>query len=280
MASAESPEAHLGLRHRGGRLIGAGLVRFLPWDTEFFGFPCAAIDPMLVRGDSLRRYETAVDIIEDLLAWCRQRGIRFITIKIPGPDPLICQAFEDRGFRVTDNVVCLNRTRGNSVTAPAPPPGFHFSSRVDNPKTAAQAFHRLFKDGRFHNDRHISRETADRLWEAAILNQLQSEARDILFLENASGLVGLATAKPVPSPKGQSGRAAGSLFIFGLREEHRGRGLGKVLLSNFVERTQDHYSRLQVETSAFNRPAIRLYQGHGFILDGAKLSLHWWGEEK
>jgi ribosomal protein S18 acetylase RimI-like enzyme len=255
------------------RPTGLALVRLLDWDTRFFGYPCALIDTILARGDNAARYKSSLEIAGRVLHWCRSRYVRFVAAKLPGPDPVVIQALENQGFYLTNINLCLAWT-GSEIKKHPLASGFRFSTEIDNPKATARTFKQLFYDGRFHNDPQISRETADRLWEAAVLNQLETEASDVVFIKTGERTVGLATIKPVENdPK------TGILFVFGVLPEFRGHGLGKALLSELLERIEGRFMRIEVETSSFNLPAVRMYQRCGFQVTGSKAGLHWWSDE-
>jgi len=271
---AGEPGSRLALAWADGRISGAGLIRLLAWDTEFFGCPCALIETLWARGDNQRRFETAHQVISDLRSWSDWQGVQFTTVKVPGPDPILCQALESFGFYVTDNTACLSWSHDGDRPQAELPAGFSFSSDRSDPEKIARSFARLFYDGRFHNDARLARDKADGLWQAAVLNQLQNEASEILILEKGQEPVGLTTLKPIQAA-GPEAEPAACLFLLGVIEAHRGRGLGRVLLAETIRRFSPGYKRIEVETSTFNRPALNLYQSMGFRLNQIKLSLHW-----
>ena len=253
-----------------------GLVSLLDWDTRFFGFACARIENISAQGDNPTRLDLYRAVASQLLDWCSLKGVRFITVKVPGPDPILTQALEAFGFYVTDNTVSLVLHDGRAQPEPELPPGFNFSGKTEDSEGASRVFGRLFDDGRFHNDARIPRETADRLWQSAVLNQILGQSRDLLFLNRDYEPVGFTAIKPVPSPRPDEEGEAGCLFFLGLKHEYRGLGLGRALLDETIRRVRGRYTCLEVETSTFNRPALGLYLSSGFRAEQYKLSLHWW----
>ena len=269
--SAQTGEVDLISIHRDEHLSALASVRPLDWDTSFFGFPCARIDALAARGDTMERFTAAREAVKLALERCRIRGIRFLSTKLPGPDPALVQALESNGFYTTCVNLCLSWTGHTPPDHPLPP-GFHFADSVPDAPGVAATFRNLFYDGRFHCDPRIQQDTADRLWETAILNQLEKEASHRLFVQKEDRTVGLATIKSMND-------SAGSLFIFGIDAGYRGIGLGKALLTELLKRHQSRFNRLDVETSSFNLPAVRTYQGCGFRTMGGKAALHWWRNE-
>ena len=49
-----------------------------------------------------------------------------------------------------------------------------------------------------------------------------------------------------------------------IRADYRGRGYGKLLLSNFIEQMKGHYSKMFLEVASANFPAVGLYTKIGF----------------
>ncbi|MFH1140030.1 MAG: GNAT family N-acetyltransferase [Pseudomonadota bacterium] len=268
------------IANRGGGARGACRVQKLRWDTDFFGFPCGRIENLAAAGDNQARFSVALDLARQALDWAETNRIRLLAVKIPGPDPLLVQALEAVGFYLTDNSLALAWSPPAPPTTAGLPPGFCLSDKNDQPDQDAAAFSQLFTDGRFHNDRRIPLDQADRLWRTAVLTQLRGEATQVLFLLNRGRPVGLTTVKTAAPPPAAPSTRTGCIFILGLHPEFRGRGLGRILLTETLKRAQDRYDRLEVETSVYNQPAVGLYQKCGFIMTGVNVSLHFWSDGK
>jgi GNAT superfamily N-acetyltransferase len=254
---------------------GQGLIRVLDWDTRFFGFPCAVIEGLAVCGDFETRLAAARIVVGDSLAWAADREVRFIAAKAAGPDPAACQALEASGFYLVDQAAAMTR-RPAPIRTVDIPDGFECTTKPLDPDRAAEAFFGLFYDGRFYQDPRIDRNAADRLWASALRNQIETEAEIVVTLTDRGAPAGVATFKPAGSPAGPDARPPGSLFIFGLRPEYRGRGLGAALLSRALAEAQDRYDHLALETSTYNRPALGLYSAFGFAPHEYKTVFHHW----
>ena len=98
----------------GGQVVGSALAQKLSWDTDFFGLPCGRLESFQAGGDNQTRYHRALELARQALAWAGDNRIRFMVVKIPGPDPLLVQALERTGFYLTDNTMSL------ALTGPAP----------------------------------------------------------------------------------------------------------------------------------------------------------------
>ena len=247
-------------------------ARLLTWDTAFFGYPCARLDFLAVAGNNQERYSGASQLMSQIMSWADQNGLKFVSIKLPGPDPVVCQALEQVGFYTTDCLVSLSRTNAGMLVRVDAPEEVTFTGDIGSPLETARYFRELFFDGRFHNDVHLDKSQADALWEQAIISQLNSGSSQALLMKVDSQPAGLTIFRPVDDrcPSG-----AGSLFVMGLTPVFRGRGLGKFLLAEALAQLGGQYETIEVETSTYNYPAVRVYQYCGFQPRQIKLSLHW-----
>lgn len=307
LAWADSGSAYLATaEEQDGRSL--GLIRLLEWDSAFFGFPCAKIEPLVGSGSPKNRFEAVSQVLDQLLTWARRKHVQFVNVKVPGPDPIIVQSLESSGFYVTDNVAALRWTsdlprnkdrvagaldgienpaesamntssEGNPKTGPGMtllPPDFQWTTTFKDPEIAASSLTGLFTDGRFHNDRRLGPQIADQIWNAAIKTQLSGSARLALGLVHQSRLVALATVQDVISPLYSGSASPGNLFILGVHQAFRGLGLGRRLLIEILKLASGTYSEVLVETSTYNRQALNLYLSAGFHLTEVKLTLHKW----
>lgn len=252
----------------------AGWARLLEWDTEFFGYPCARIEGLMAAGDNETRRRSAGEVVQGILDWCVKKEVRFINVKVPGPDPAIIQALMEKGFYFADSVMELERDSAAPIPQPVVPKELTIHSNAGDTDLAAARFSSLFYDGRFHNDPHISKKKADSLWEAALRSQLQERARHFFFLRNEKEDIGLATFQAIGGLEGKDNGLTGSLFFFGILREFQGRGLGRSLLAESLSKVEADYKRIKVETSTYNFPALRLYQAFGFKPGRVKMSMH------
>ncbi|MBU0515270.1 MAG: GNAT family N-acetyltransferase, partial [Proteobacteria bacterium] len=152
--------------------------------------------------------------------------------------------------------------------------GFQVVSGDGLAEVPVESLGRLFDHSRFHADPRIDNAQADRLWQMAITNQAAQEGRPVIFLMEGQRPVGIISCRPDDHLSAATGLAVGDWFIVGVVEEHRGRGLGRVLLSAGLKECLSRYGVIQVATQTYNLPAIGLYQSGGFKVRRASLSLH------
>jgi ribosomal protein S18 acetylase RimI-like enzyme len=274
LALSESNDAAMFHHRVENALTGLALVHLLPWDTGFFGFPCARINTLMVKGSNTDRFDIALDLLDRVLDWSVSRHVCFLSIKIPGPDPLVCQALQARNFYLVDTGVRLTR-HAQHIDFQALPDGWSYRDQVACPAAVASVFKSLFYDGRFHNDPRVPLDQADRLWESAIRNQLSGEAGHVLLLLENNQPRGLTTLRTIPAGE-TCQKPVGSLSIVGLLEQCRGQGLGRRLLAETLLRYQYNYRFIVIETSTYNEPALRLYRSQGFESGLFTAGFHRW----
>ena len=59
-----------------------------------------------------------------------------------------------------------------------------------------------------------------------------------------------------------------------IRADYRGRGYGKLLLSNFIEQMKGHYSKMFLEVASSNFPAVGLYTKIGFRVNRIRKGIY------
>ncbi len=98
------------------------------------------------------------------------------------------------------------------------------------------------------------------------VNELESgDSHGMILLENDT-LTGYLFAK----------KAVDEIHINKLciHPGYRGRGNGKLLLSNFISRMEGRYSRMFLEVESTNAAAVRLYTGKGFRVNRIRKAIY------
>lgn len=100
---------------------------------------------------------------------------------------------------------------------------------------------------------------------ASIANAEQNQSSEIFVAEHNGDLVGLALCRCHPPPE----RNTILQLDLGVDSRHRRRGLGSALVHRAVDWARETgVHRIQLSVVADNRPAIALYEKHGFEIEG------------
>jgi len=128
-----------------------------------------------------------------------------------------------------------------------------------------------FRYSRFHLDPAMGRDVANRIKREWIRNYVCGRRGVGLLVASARGTVAgflavLATER--------AGRRIRVIDLVAVSPRHQRRGVGRALVTAFMERSRFEADLLEVGTQIANVPSIQLYQGCGFSIDRAAYVLH------
>ncbi|HET9705792.1 MAG TPA: GNAT family N-acetyltransferase [Vicinamibacterales bacterium] len=225
-------------------------IRLLDWDSEFFGFPIARIEP---------------DSVVAGVAWCLERGVRCAYLLADADDSPTLQAAAAAGFRAVDVRVTLT-----AVRAPRQPAGGGARPAVaaDIPSLTAIARH-AHTDSRFYADGGFDRARCDDLFATWIEQSCLGWADHVVVYDDGRGAAGYVTVHD------RAGR--GEIGLVAVHERARGRGAGRAMIA--VARAWCELRRLSpitVVTQGGNRAALAFYQTNGFDVTALQIWYHRW----
>jgi ribosomal protein S18 acetylase RimI-like enzyme len=250
-----------------------GLAVYAPsaWESDFFGYGCARVlGPFLAAEDQRDREARVRRLARQAADRARAQGHRLVTAKI-FHDPAVLRGFLAEGFVLAEIGAALAGTVPGEEAPAAPPAGFRFLEREDLPDLAeeiADALGDFCYDGHYRHDPEPGPETARRLWSPAAREDLGGRADPAVALWDiekgrAAGLAAVRLA----------GQEA-VLSILAVSAPYRGRGLGRLLLRESLNRLRGRAARLRAETASYNLPALKLYQRLGLTPVAPLAALH------
>ena len=195
----------------------------------------------------------------------------FYYAKIPTERVDQVHALTSRGFGVVD--VNITFARQPAVVGIVRPPNIEVCDDIlpDHHDAVLDIAASSFVFSRFHLDPEISTETANlikREWVRSYINKARGERLMVALLGgNPVGFLAvLATAV--------EGRPCRTIDLIAVDKRRQGRGVGKALVSSFVESYADERTLLRVGTQAANIPSMRLYESCGFFLEETAYVMH------
>jgi dTDP-4-amino-4,6-dideoxy-D-galactose acyltransferase len=235
----------------------------LPWDTEFWGFPVARLNPSAPDAAAMR----------EALAWCSERGVRCLYLLADGGCPRTLALAHERGFRFVDIRVELTLPLAGPAWAAAASGGARVRPAVaaDLPalrRLAAVSHHdtRFFKDDRFDACR------AAELYGEWIARDLR---RHTVFVCDAPSQTGEPCGYVSCERDGEA--AEGRIGLIAVAAAHKGAGLGTALLAAAIGWFSDaQATSARVVTQGTNVAALRLYERCGFRTSGVNVWFHKW----
>ena len=243
-----------------------------PWESDFFGFGCTRLlGPFMVVEDQLDRENRVRGLARQAIELGRQQNQSLLTIKTPH-DPAFMRGFLGVGFVVAE-IGCSLKGAVNAEGHPVEKPGgFLFLDRDDLPEMAADTVAALgdfFYDGHYRHDPLPGPDQARNLWSRVAFEDLtgQADPAVVLWDRGRDRPAGLATVRLY-------GRTA-FLSILAVTPSYRGRGFGRLLLSEAMNRLAGQADEIRVETAAYNLPAQALYLSLGLIPAAPLAAFHY-----
>jgi ribosomal protein S18 acetylase RimI-like enzyme len=210
------------------------------WLSDVLGFDAYSVTPVSARAAHVP-------------------GRALFTCRVPADDIATVGALTDDGFHVVDVNVTLERAGGDGLgddsVAPATPAQHEALLDVAGS---------CFRYSRFHLDRVIPRELADRVKREWLRSYVEGRRGIELLSAGSDGFLAVLEA-----PDG-----ARVIDLVGVAAGAQGRGIGEALVSEFARRHGDGGRTLRVGTQAANVPSLRLYEKLGFRVASATYVLH------
>jgi dTDP-4-amino-4,6-dideoxy-D-galactose acyltransferase len=238
----------------------SSLCELLEWDTAFFGRRIARVTATTVTADTM----------SELLFWCSAEHVECLYFLADSSDPMTIRLAEEHGFQCVDIRVTLERCPPSRDTDDVAFEGSVRAARPDDVIALRAIARTAFRGGRFHLDRRFAPDRADMLYEIWIEKSCLGGAEVVLVAERRRQAVGFLTCHV-------RGDATGQIGLVGTREDARGSGVGRAMVSEalrwFAARGAQ---RVRVVTQGRNRGALRLYERSGFLVDSVELYYHRW----
>jgi len=241
------------------------LCSLLEWDTNFFGFTVARLNP----GHLDER--TAAEC----LAWCAENRVRCLYFLADSTDAATIRVAEQNLFRFVDTRVTYEINLPPRPHQPERPPGealLRPATPADLP--ALQAIARdSFRNTRFYFDPGFPRPLCDRLYEIWVEKSCGDPQQRLIVAEWQGAPAGFVAGRP-------AGERGGQIALIGVQSGVHGKGLGNRLVQAALQWFEQRgLPGAIVVTQGRNIAAQRLYQKSGFLIQSAGLWYHRWFEE-
>lgn len=232
--------------------------RLLEWDSAFFGFPVARIDPEL----------RARDALESALAALGARSFRLAYWQPPADESLRATA-RALGGTLAGTLARFERALAPGAEAPARA-GFVLERCGAPTRELEELALAAGARSRFAVDPRMPAGTAARMYAIWIRESFGGAMGDeVLAARDAAGAAGLATLK-------RDG-TEGTIGLVAVAARLRGAGVGQLLMEAAAARfAQLGAVRAVVVTQGENLAACRLYESCGFAQAGVRLAVHFW----
>ena len=235
-------------------------IRYLKWDSDFFGLPVATLDGGHLHAETSK----------DVLVWCRQEKIRCLYFLANGTDSETLQCAHKEGFQFIDVRVEMEYDLRN---VPQP----KISSLVIRPVNKKEQLNNILvfaskshTDSRFFKDLNFDRIKCEKLYEKWIDRDFVKGNVLGFFPDDGENIKGYITFTMESSDVARIG-------LIAVEDQFRGQGVGsKLLIKTIAMSKKLNAKKLVVVTQATNTSALRLYEKAGFRISDTKLWFHKW----
>jgi dTDP-4-amino-4,6-dideoxy-D-galactose acyltransferase len=239
------------------------LIEKLDWDSNFFGFNVGYLTCMHLTENIMKRVNTFI----------KKENIRLVEYLCNCHNAESVKLAEDFGFNFVD-VRLVFRKQINKIvysTSNSPDSIKIKIATIDDLKDLIPIARESYVDSRYFFDKHFPDERCQQFYEDWLKKSIVGEFDDLVFAafdkEKAIGFI---------SVKKQD-QTTGKIGLVGVHENYQGKGIGKMLINQVFQWTQDnHLQQLDVVTQGRNYSAQRLYQKMGFTTKLVQLWYHKW----
>lgn len=235
------------------------LIKYLEWDSDFFGFPIARLQSPHLNPDIISQCED----------WCRERNIRCLYYLANADDRESVILAEDHHFRLVDIRLTFQRNFSEQdIFDPGTIP-IRSATRPDIESLKAIAKD-SYTDTRFYCDANFPRHLCGLLYETWIEKSVLGDAQLVVVSETDLQVSGYVTCHLNTDLVGQIG-------LVGVTSNARGCGVAGALLQAGLDwYTRQGVKTVKVITQGRNIAAQRLYQRFGFLSQCVQLWYHRW----
>jgi ribosomal protein S18 acetylase RimI-like enzyme len=243
-----------------GGLIECSIV---PWDSEIFEFPVAAISKLELGEDAEGRA-----LLGGFDAWCADHAVRLASCRIDHLRLRESMALEAHGFRFVEMVFGQRLERFESIDTPR-----HQISVDEATPADLEAIERVayaaFTTGRYLLDWRLPPDLSNRRYARWVRNSLDAPAQTILKAEIDGRLAGFFIVERHPDR---------SVYwhLTAIAPAFQGQGIGRSVWQTILLRhAAEGVARVDTTVSAHNPAVLNLYARLGFSVQPPMMTFHW-----
>jgi len=236
------------------------LVKYLEWDSNFFGFNIGRID---IGKNLLDR-----KILDAAISESVKKNIKCLYLEIPFGPPEILAYCSEKKFLLTDFRIIISKILSEKTNIVSD----NITCKLENKfypaleKIAIQ----ISKQSRYIYDPKFGIEWSSRLYKEWVRKSFCEKFCDdfIIYIDNQEpvGIITLKVKDGVPF-----------IDLLGVLNNKQGKGIGRNLIDNAEKKLYETgYRVLKVITQGHNIKALRLYQSRNFKIENTVLFYHIW----
>jgi ribosomal protein S18 acetylase RimI-like enzyme len=243
-------------------------VKYLDWDSKFFGFSIGRIHAHACTEMLLRKG----------LENAGKEKIQFVELFCDASDAESIHACEELAFHLADLRFTFKKKPvevAEDIKDDKVRMGLTFKKAgledIDRLKITGRG---LFTNSRYYSYPGFDKNKVDLMFQIWIEKAVKGEFdNELYYLCDETGILAFNSLK--------SKENSSSIGLFGVNEAHQGKGLGSLLLNRVSHLLQKRgVTDVNVVTQGKNSSAVRLYQKNGFHLSEITLCYYKWLESQ
>ena len=235
-------------------------IRYLQWDSDFFGLPVASLDGGHLHAETLKV----------VFEWCRKEKIRCLYFLADGTDSQTLQSAYNKGFQFIDVRVVMEYDLRNVLHTEAPSLEIKPVTQKVQLNDILAFARKSHTDSRFFKDLNFDRIKCEKLYEEWIDRDFEKGNVLGFFPDDGENIKGYITFTMESSDVARIG-------LIALEDQFRGQEVGAELLNITIAMSKKlKTKKLIVVTQATNTSALRLYEKAGFRISDTKIWFHKW----
>ena len=247
----------------------------LAWDSEQFGFPTARLDLLAASGDHRAAAVIKTSLVKEVVRDCRNSGIHHLVCRVDAAGMDSIEALQRNGFELIDGIQTFSLRIPRAATFERASNAFtlRLFQEADLPQVL-QLARTAYVHDRFHADRALDKETADRINETWLRNSCLGQIADAVIIAAAGNTVlGYVTCKIDKEATRVLGTGCGEIGMVATTTSARNSGVASAATFHALEWfAMQGVEFVEVGTQLRNIAAARLYERCGFRLAAASLT--------
>jgi dTDP-4-amino-4,6-dideoxy-D-galactose acyltransferase len=247
-------------------MLGCACWRHLAWDSVQLGMAAARLDLLVSAGGFEEAIERKSALLKTVAEECRAHGVRYLTARVDASDLSTIRALAKESFDLLDGLLTFSLKLREAASRPV---NSDLEIRLYRPPDLDDVLaitRSAYTCDRFHADRALAPDVADRLYEAWVRCSCSGQEADAVMVTTRQGKVlAYATCKLRRNSDAGAGAPAGMIGLVATAEEARGFGIGSATLEGALGWfRQQGVEVVEVGTQMQNVGACRLYEHAGF----------------
>ncbi len=262
----------------GGELVssaddqGAAIVHDLEWDSEIFNCKCSRVGTLAISESYSGGLAGEIDLT------FKRASTEFADVRMSLQHSELIKEFMESGWCVADQLnIYFGKLAQLSVGSSEQSQYVIGGVSPEHAELFFKKNPKLFGQTRIYNDSKIHTDTAELFYTRLMEAKCAKLDGPMCGVWQGETLAGIAIGEIDPQLSEFMGAPFACLWLIGLSEKVRGKGLGKILLKAFLSQCHDlGVAFLEIGTQHNNLPANNLYSLSGLSLQSQLITLHRW----